>query len=31
MMTAILLFSWMALIIVSYKGAVMLLDKTGLL
>jgi hypothetical protein len=30
-MSAVLLFSWIALIIVSYKGAVMALDKTGLL
>jgi len=30
-MTAVLLFSWIALIIVSYKGAVLALDKTGLL
>jgi hypothetical protein len=30
-MTYILIFSWIALIFVSYKGAVMALDKAGLL
>ncbi len=30
-MTYILIFSWMALIYVSYKGAVMALDKADLL
>lgn len=30
-MTVFLIFSWMALIFVSYKGAVMALDKAGLL
>ena len=30
-MTAVLLFSWMALIFVSYRGAILALDKTGLL
>lgn len=30
-MTYVLIFSWIALIIVSYKGAVVALDKAGLL
>lgn len=30
-MTAVLLLSWIALIFVSYKGAVVALDKSGLL
>ncbi|KAF0190004.1 MAG: hypothetical protein FD168_302 [Desulfobulbaceae bacterium] len=30
-MTVVLLVSWIALIFVSYKGAVMALDKAGLL
>jgi hypothetical protein len=30
-MTYILIFSWIALIYVSYKGAVVALDKAGLL
>ena len=30
-MTAVLIFSWIALIYVSYRGAVMALDKAGLL
>ena len=30
-MTIVLLVSWMALIFVAYKGAVMALDKAGLL
>lgn len=30
-MTYILIFSWIALIYASYKGAVMALDKAGLL
>jgi len=30
-MTYILIFSWISLIYVSYKGAVMALDKAGLL
>lgn len=30
-MTVVLLISWMALIFVSYKGAVTALDKAGLL
>jgi len=30
-MTYILIFSWIGLIYVSYKGAVMALDKAGLL
>ncbi len=31
MMTVFLLVSWIALIYVSYKGAIMALDKAGLL
>jgi hypothetical protein len=31
MMTVFLLVSWIALIYVSYKGAIMALDKVGLL
>jgi hypothetical protein len=31
MMTVILLVSWIALIFLSYKGAIMALDKAGLL
>ncbi len=30
-MTYVLIFSWIALIFVSYKGAVVVLDKAGLL
>jgi hypothetical protein len=30
-MTAVFIFSWIALIFVSYKGAILALDKAGLL
>jgi len=30
-MTAFLLISWVALLFISYKGSVILLDKAGLL
>ena len=31
MMTVIFIFSWIALIYVSYRGAIVALDKAGLL